>query len=454
MPRLVILCSDKGEDVRDVARYLQRVCGTNWRLRDEVVLVPVAEDKLLDRRDCHALAFSAQQLYGSAYGGNESPQVVAIFPNNGPAHYKKWPQLADLEVVSFSAIQSETESRLFRILARAGVDWLSMRVAEFERWEYGTPEDKVNTERVRRWLDQFERFSPGNRFVGEGLLRAYSLMSPTEFVRALGLRAIPPDHLVAVTVDPRSMGKSGARLSALLSKSFKCKVLSLTDAIEQAKPNQVILWIEDGLWGNIEFKGVIESLLGERSPERLKSRPLVDPKLLSSVQIRARFACVTDLGLRSATLELQRRSLMNIAIDNNAVTHSVLTPLGHTALDAFDFLTSDKYPVCSDPAKFMNSPMTRFIENPWRSDEQAARAIETCRTIGEQLWKSYLKARTWLDEDDPRPEAWALGANGIFSMTGFAHSIPKAVPPVFWASGAVMGSGGQFTWQPLFPKAE
>lgn len=454
MPRLVILCSDKGDDVRDVGRFLQRVCGTNWRLRDDVVLVPVAEDKLLDRRQCHDLSLSAQHLYGSAYGGNESPQVVAIFPKNSSSHFRNWAPLTDLEVMPLSAIQSETGGRLARVLARAGVDWLSQRVGEFERWEYGKPEDRVDIARVRRWLDQFDRFSPGHRFVGEGMLRAYSLMSPTAFMHALDLRAIPTDTVVAVTVDPRSMGKSGARLSTLLSKTFKCKVLPLTDAIEQAEPGQTVLWIEDGLWGNIEFKGVIESLMGERPPERLKSRPLTDPKLLSKIRIRARFACATDLGLRSATLEIQRRGLINITIDNDVVTHPVLTPLGHSALDASHFLTSGKYPVCSDPVMFMNSPLRRFITNPWRDDDQASRAIQTCRLIGEQLWTSYLRAKSWLDEGDPRPQAWALGANGIFSMTGFAHSIPKAVSPVFWASGAISGTGGQFNWQPLFPEAE
>ncbi len=180
-----------------------------------------------------------------------------------------------------------------------------------------------------------------------------------------------------------------------------------------------------------------------------------DPAQLSKVQIRVRFACATDLGLRSATLELKRRGLQNISIDNTVVTHPVLTPHGHSALDASDFLTKANHPVCSDPTKFMSSPLARFSENPWKNSEQASRAIETCRLIGEQLWVGYLSAKNWLVEDDPRPLAWALGANGIFSMTGFAHSIPKAASPVFWASGSVVGKGGKrFTWHPLFPLAE
>ena len=454
MPRVVILCSDKGDDVRDVARYLQRVCGTNWRLGDAVVLVPVSEDHLLDCGRCHDLALAAQQLFGSAYGGSESPLVAAIFPRISSPDYRSWESLPDLEVMPWSVLQNETNSRLARLLSRAGADWLSQRGREFERWEHGGPEDQVNMVRIRRWLDQFERFSPGHRFVGEGLLRAYALMSPQGFIHALNVSPVTADTLVAVAIDPRSLGKSGARLSSLLRKNLNIEVLPLTDAIERAGPGQTVLWIEDGLWGNIEFKGVIESLMGERPPDRLKSRPLADATLLSKIRIRARFACATDLGLRSATLELRRRGLLNITIDNNAVTHPVLTPHGHSALEADQFLTTGKYRVCSDPANFMNSPLARFVANPWKDNEQASRAIETCRIIGERLWTSYLSSKSWLEVGDPRPQAWALGANGIFSMTGFAHSIPKAASPVFWASGAVVGQGKSFDWHPLFPLAE
>ena len=454
MPRVVILCSDKGDDVRDVARYLQRACGTNWRLGDAVVLVPVSEDHLLDCGRSHELALAAQRLYGSAYGGSESPIVAAIYPRISVTHYRSWETLPDLEVMPRSVLQSETDSRLARLLSRAGADWLSQRVREFERWEIGGPEDQVNMPRIRNWLDQFDRFSPGHRFVGEGLLRAYALMSPQEFMHALDVSPVAPDTLVAVAINPRSLGNSGARLSSLLRKNLGAEVLSLTDAIECAGPGQTVLWIEDGLWGNIEFTGVIESLMGERSPDRCKSRPLANAALLSTVRIRARFACATDLGLRSATLELKRRGLLNITIDNNAVTHPVLTPHGHSALDAHQFLTIGKYRVCSDPAKFMNSPLARFVANPWKDNEQASRAIEACRSVGEQLWTTYLSSKAWLEAGDPRPEAWALGANGIFSMTGFAHSIPKAASPVFWASGKVVGKGKSFDWHPLFPLAE
>jgi hypothetical protein len=454
MPRVVILCSDKDDDVRDVARYLQRVCGTNWRLGDAVVLVPVSEDHLLKQGPCHDLALAAQQLYGSAYGGSESPLVAAIFPRTSSPHFRSWNALADLEVMPWSVLQNEANSRLARLLSRARADWLSQRAREFERWEHGGPEDQVTMARIRRWLDQFDRFAPGSRFVGEGLLRAYALMSPQGFAHALDLSTIAPDTLVAVAIDPRTLGKSGSRLSTLLRKNFGIEVLPLTDAIERARPGQTVLWIEDGLWGNIEFKGVIESLLGERAPERQKSRPLAEAAQLSNVRIRVRFACVTDLGLRSATLELRRRGLLNITIDNDAVTHPVLTPDGHSALDAGQFLTPGKYPVCSDPAKFMSSPLARFVTSPWKDNRQASMAIETCRVIGEQLWTSYLSSKSWLEDGDPRPQAWALGANGIFSMTGFAHSIPKAASPVFWASGAVAGKGKSFDWHPLFPLAE
>jgi hypothetical protein len=453
MPKVLILCSDKRDEVRDVARFLERVCGTNWRLSDGAVLVPVAENHLLDRRRCHDLAQAAQQLYGSAYGGNESPQVAAIFPESSPPHFRNWPSLPDLEVMPWSVLQSEANSRLARLLSRANVDWLSQRAREFERWEHGEPGEAVDMRRIRNWLDQFERFSPGYQFVGEGLLRAYSLMSPQELMHALDLLEIEANTLLAVAIDPRSLGKSGARLSTLLRKKFAISVLPLTDAIENAAPGQTVLWIEDGLWGNIEFKGVIESLLGERPHDRLKSRPLMDPNQLRKVQIRARFACATDLGLRSATLELERRGLPNISIDNTVVTHPVLTPHGHSALQTSQFLTTGKYPVCSDPANFMSSPLVRFIANPWKDGGQASRAIETCRLIGEQLWVNYLQAKSWLEPGDPRPGAWALGANGIFSMTGFAHSIPKAASPVFWASGLVMGKGKPFIWQPLFSQA-
>jgi hypothetical protein len=438
-----------------VRSYLDRVCGSDWQQTLSVLVVPVSATALRNSRDCHDLASAVHTLFGMGTT-TVPPPVVMIAPSEmqpTSQYWRGWQLGGDFEVISAHAMANETSSRLARSIRRAGADWMSNRSAELLFWEHGAAQEKVSIARVTEWLNQFDRCAPGHKFVGEGLLRGFTLLSSHDFLTSIDPDSLPRNARISVALDKRSAGGSGARLASLLEKELGRSIHDLSTAIAEAKDGEPIVWVEDGLWGGIEFVGVLESLAGERTVERQKVPPLPNPSRLKEVNLQLRFACATDLGLARVHQEITRRGLPNISIQKAKVTHPILTPQGHAFLASEQFFTNGKYPVCSDPDRLMTSVANRGVANLWRDISQCQRAIQLCREIGRDLWVSYLNSKSWLEENDQRPEAWALGANGIFSLTGFAHSIPKACSPLFWAEGDVRLGSRMVKWRPLFPNA-
>jgi hypothetical protein len=92
------------------------------------------------------------------------------------------------------------------------------------------------------------------------------------------------------------------------------------------------------------------------------------------------------------------------------------------------------------PKRFMRLPAFSNREL-WGDGVERSKAIAFCRDVGFQLYREYLRSKTevdgWAEWPEDRIREYALGTRSLGLSIAFAHSVPKASLPLFWAFGKV-----------------
>jgi hypothetical protein len=338
--------------------------------------------------------------------------------------------------------------------------------------------------RVERWCDQFLRVDSTNgSSLATALLRQVEVM-PISQMRAVVKQYGLPGPYGIVTDD---LGKSWASVSVALTKSSEDAergrppdmLLPLHEAIAQAvKDGQVVRVVEDGLYSATELLGVIDSLMGVRkagsAAHKPKSPALADPNDMYIAQQQWAYGCVTDYGQLMFSAMTRVWGFNNISILIQKQTKRIRV-LSNEATSEMQALLAQLQPILglnqtSIEARHQKLQVFRLELNSrvnpalgeatkiGLTDLSAGGAVGLCQRIGIELWRSYLQAKfgkidpiRW---DDDRIRLCGLGKDGLGLAFSFAHSLPKATTPLFWATGKVSAQdGNQFDWEPLFPNA-
>jgi hypothetical protein len=208
---------------------------------------------------------------------------------------------------------------------------------------------------------------------------------------------------------------------------------------------------EDGLWSGTEAMGVIESLLGER-PGREKTAPLKDPALLARADLTFIYGIATDYGIALVERFCRDKGLPNIKVlSAQKLIVAPATLLDGLAQGRFDLsVMREAGPVGHALVPHIVSALALSGMTSGHIDT----AREFCANVGRQLFEHYLQAmvttRSWTMWEPDKLGQASLGMHGLGLTQAFAHSVPKATLPLFWASGDVSYNGRRLRWKPLF----
>ncbi|WP_445368961.1 phosphoribosyltransferase-like protein [Methylomonas sp. BW4-1] len=312
-------------------------------------------------------------------------------------------------------------------LKASRLDWLSRATSVLKRYNY----DTINEEQVEHWLDQFKILNAYQ--IGKNLIGLFIIPETNEIFSFFQEKLGKNNRILAFHED-KSLGKSGAFISTLLSKIDDNSLRKAHEAIDDNIASQPIFIVEDGLFSGTETCSILESLQNKKVPPKVP--PLKNIENINSKQITLHFAAVCDLGLRNVMSYLSANNLTNIKIEEGYINFNV----------------SNNTPEI-DPYIFQE------LHN-WKP-EQKQKAQELCKDIGKQLWRLYISQKFGNDFDQnkwptARIELCSLGKDGIGLAFAFTHSVPKATLPIFWARGEVFlnvnGHNKKIYWEPLFKK--
>ncbi|CDG80882.1 phosphoribosyltransferase-like protein [Janthinobacterium agaricidamnosum] len=428
MAKLLVVCSDmEMARVVDALRYSvrsdQRQDVIVWELRDGCKLVDGNQQTVFWTdipADIHVLVTKSVKGF---------PRDILI-----DAGYS-------IKVVSREGFFQEGNSKLERFLETLGMCWTDQARDAYESYDHRSPDFDVAS-----WLKQFDAI--GAPSLGKALLRHLEVLPTDQCVSILAKSylahsGVPADFVATLS----KMGKSGAALSGGLRRHLERDPIILTDAIEKNATSQerkCIHVFEDGLWTGIELSRVLESLIGKSTKPKLPA--LSDPTLLHKYNVVLHFALATDIGIYAAKSLLLEWDLKNFSLaTSNSKMIEVLTAEAKSNFENGNF--SFKH-VRDFASEVSITPRIITLLSVEMSDAAITHVMGVIRTVGSQLWAINNKALS----DSAIPLNVEFGANGIGSTTLFRHSSPRAVLPMFWASGPIKWGSKRIHWKALFPE--
>lgn len=318
-------------------------------------------------------------------------------------------------------------------------------------WTHG----QVGHEQVLAWLEQFQRMGAYG-WIGKALLGHLDLMPPADLSQALANLRLDADEVICVNQDPRGNHKSASVLGNVLTKRHVGRKIysNPAEAIEQHGAKRILL-VEDGLWSGKESVGILDSLLGARKPERLKTPSLANPALLGTTAVRLIYVVGTDYGQAIVRRALRDRGLEHVQVEC-LQTIDVTDPALLAQLGDPSFNTATLFDRGPDAAMLRPHAFTA-LERHGMSAADLQRLVVFCKHVGHQLWGNYLlhmqQTQQWKAWDAQKHANSATGMHGLGLTHAFGHSVPKASLPLFWGAGPVEIGGKRLTWRPLLPNS-
>lgn len=366
----------------------------------------------------------------------------------------------DMRQLLRMASLDEFGKKIPAILRGVGLDWLTHTEYKLSKWRHGT----VDKSHIGNWLQQFDRLA-SHRWVGEGLLKVIDFWPEDRLIESVGLTAEALADFDRVCFQQNESGKSADVLANLFAKQIKPlnpkfpKIENLYDVLtdsESPAKNKNILFIEDGLFSGTEMTKVFSDLLGITGPDGRgkKVEKLDNQSQLRDKNIKLLFPVATSFGVARLNKFLADHNLINVEVCSCPYGHiEVLSAEGKEAFRTDCFFEPDIRNCPTDPDSF-------FVKVPfqdmtiWKDANDARRAANFCRDVGGKLFRQYLQAQNW-QWHETKIQRCALGMYGMGLAFAFAHSVPKASLPLFWATGMVKGGkrSKAFKWEPLFPNA-
>jgi hypothetical protein len=346
-----------------------------------------------------------------------------------------------VQVVSREGFFPAKPQRLERFLETLKLCWTDQANEAYESYDHRSPQFGV-----MQWLQQFDEV--GAPDLGKALLRHLYVM-PTDECVALLVKSFAtefgkPSDLIATL---SRLGKSGAALSGGLRRGLPRDPVVLTEAIESAgkREEKVVIHVfEDGLWTGIELSRVIDSLMGTAIKPKLPA--LSNTALIYQYEIVLHFSLVTDIGICAARSLLSELKLGNMSLataDSKMI--EVLSDDAKTRFENGEFTfrhVQEFSPEILVVPSIISQLRTHLDEG------SISHMAEVIRKIGAQLWT----LNNNLSSDQDVPLNVEFGANGIGSTILFRHSSPRAVLPMFWATGPVKWGKRRINWKALFPE--
>lgn len=318
-------------------------------------------------------------------------------------------------------------------------------------WTHG----QVGRERVMDWMEQFQTLG-GFGWVGKALLGQMNLMPQFSLSEKLSALPVAPDEALCVNKDPRGNFKSGDVLGNMLGKRFDGRTIyqNPADAIEKDGAKRILL-IEDGLWSGTETVGILDSLLGRRPEQRLKTTALTKPELLNETGVRLAYVVGTDYGQELVRRALKERGLEHITVECiETITVTAPALLAQMADPAVDM---SKIIEMGPPADMLRPHVFAALQAQGMPASELTRLTKFCKEVGHQLLGNYIRhmgeTRGWTAWDAEKHANAATGMHGLGLSHAFGHSIPKASLPLFWGSGEVKLNGKRVMWRPLLPNS-
>jgi hypothetical protein len=344
------------------------------------------------------------------------------------------------------------------VLQGVGLDWLTTVERKLYKWRHGT--QSVDKARINLWLKQFDQLG-SHRWIGEALLKVFDFWPENRLLASVALTAETLSVFDRVCFHQRQSGKSADVLANLFAKQIRPLNPNFPDIADlyavlsdgTAQTGRHILFIEDGLFSGTEMSKLLSDLLGLEGPpgRRQKIPKLEDLSVLQRTRITLLFPVATSFGVARLESFLAANGLSNIDI-SPCSQFEVLTTAGQQAWTDKKFFDSTIRNSCVNPDEyFIRVPFQNMAV--WKSSEKSLYGMSFCSRVGYQLFRQYLKRRghEW---PDLKIQRCGLGMYGMGLAFAFAHSVPKATLPLFWAAGPVDYDGKTINWVPLFPDAE
>lgn len=430
-----------------LASVLDRHARFDWRKRNEIIVIELQEGLSPDENAMH--------VCDGLQGHMLSPHFTVLVPNR--VHITSNILIeAGYSVTNATSINHLIHGQgLINELKNKGLDWRTSVLSMTQRYALA----KITEDHIESWLKQFE-FLGNHLPVGEHLLQLVEILAPADLVGSLCKDYDFKKNNIIFGFNKDKYGKSWGTVTNLVQKSCSSStMLPLNEAIEQCHDFKEVWLVEDGLFSGKESRSIFDSLRNVRPPNRSQKVPaLTHVDKLSTTSVLLRFGAVCDFGMETLHRYLVKNRLLNIHIDSAcaAKKFSVLT-------DPPPYKQNGELDPCNiDDATFLESlrqrvsPYAFQSDRGWKSAPLETKAREFCENVGQQLWSCYLKQKTFDMTSWPveRVARCSLGMEGVGLTFAFAHSVPKATLPLFWAKGTVTINGKSKMWQPLFPYAD
>jgi hypothetical protein len=288
-----------------------------------------------------------------------------------------------------------------------------------------------------QWLRQFEAF--GYRWVGEGLLRQFDVISPDELGRAVRFpiqATIGSTLRFAVVLEEDDLGASSYRLGGVLAQEYgDDSVKDLPKALSEFPKTDQIVICEDGLWTGTELKKTLSRLAKGGDLENLANER----------RFLLRYCAVSDYGILVCRNLLRHLNLNSVDLSFFGEQRVLLL----LAKDIRDRALEQMHLAPEDFQAWLGAYVLSLAFQSgqlWSDRQDEAKGI--CEQIGRQLVDNYVSAneKKWSYEVKQR---FALGAGRFGSTIAFHHGTPKVCLPVFWLGGPVKIGAITVDWRPL-----
>ncbi len=363
------------------------------------------------------------------------------------------------------------KERIKEALGEFRLDWLSSIEATLSKYSHGN----ISYGSLKEWIQQFENL--GNyRWIGENLLRSLDFWTEPRLAEALSLKKDEISGFQYICFNSHEFGKSGGVIQNLVQKKLSelraseplqpLPTLSDLRSCLEDNNTQNVLYVEDCLLSATESRSLLNSLLNKCPSGRNQKIPaLSDSSSILGKNIQFRFAVHSEFGATVLREYLDSQGLSDcIEVSNTGEEIRVLTFEGEKSLASKNFWRREgETDVIACPEKYMRLPA---FSNPkvWGTcEKEREKAVQFCKKVGYQLFYNYLKMKkdtaSWGDWPNAKVRECALGMRSLGLSLAFAHSVPKASLPLFWAAGPVKVSGRPnrrnrtVTWVPLFRSA-
>jgi len=348
-------------------------------------------------------------------------------------------------------LRSDATPLMQRILTSCGLTIRAAATENLRAWSHHAVDARV----IDDWSRQFGRLGVSTK-LPQAILASLRLVSPSELGTLL-LGGTPPSGALCVNNDERTHGKSADVIANLLVKRQAGATVFKAPADAVDKGHTSLTIYEDGLFTGTEAIGILESLLGERRPERTKTRPLSDVDAFPKLDIRMSYALGTDYGKELVQLFLKERKFTNVSVQ--FAEEIAVAPSGMLArIGAGEWTVADLWekgpPGAGLQPKFLaHADALRNL-----TATEKGEAAKFCADAGRQLFFNYtqeMKRRSATFTDWPTAKldrcAWGMWGQGL--TISFGHSVPKATLPLIWGTGSVSYAGKAVDWTPLLPQA-